>query len=56
MRGQGIYADEMAKLFQLACRKAGINKRWPELTTKYFRRPGTTQLSLFGVNGSFGDG
>ena len=48
MRGQGIYADEMAKLFQLACRKAGIDKRWPELTTKYFRRPPTTpQLNFF---------
>ncbi len=48
MRGEGIFADEMAKLFQLACRKAGISKRWPELTTKHFRRPPTTpQLSLF---------
>jgi len=56
MRGQGIYADEMAKLFEIACLKAGINKRWPDLSTKYFRRPGAAQLSLFGVNGSFGDG
>lgn len=47
MRGQGIFADEMAKLFQLACKRAGINKRWPELTTRYFRRPGATQLGLF---------
>lgn len=48
MRGEGIFADEMAKLFQLACRKAGINKRWPELSTKCFRRPPTTpQLNLF---------
>jgi DNA repair photolyase len=48
MRGEGIFADEMAKLFQLAKKKAGINKRWPELTTKHFRRPPTTpQLSLF---------
>jgi len=47
MRGEGIYADEMAKLFQLALKKAGINKRWPELTTEYFRRAGTGQLSLF---------
>jgi DNA repair photolyase len=48
MRGEGIFADEMAKLFQLACRKAGINKRWPELSTKCFRRsPTTPQLNLF---------
>jgi DNA repair photolyase len=47
MRGQGIYAEQMAELFQLAIKKAGIDKRWPELTTKHFRRPGVTQLSLF---------
>jgi DNA repair photolyase len=50
MRGEGIYAEQMADLFQLACRKAGINKRWPELTTKHFRRPGVSQLSLFELN------
>src|SRR5262249_34128839 len=32
MRGQGIYTEQMAELFQLAIKKAGINKRWPELT------------------------
>lgn len=48
MRGEGIFAAQMAELFQLACKKAGINKRWPDLTTKHFRRPGTSQLSLFG--------
>ncbi len=47
MRGEGIFADEMAKLFQLACKKAGIEKRWPDLTVKHFRRPGAAQLSLF---------
>ena len=47
MRGEGIFAEQMTELFQLACKKAGIDKRWPELTTKYFRRPGTTQLDLF---------
>jgi DNA repair photolyase len=47
MRGEGIFAQQMTELFQLGCKKAGINKRWPELTTKHFRRPGRTQLSLF---------
>src|ERR671918_2255785 len=47
MRGEGIFAQQMAELFQLATKKAGINKRWPELTTKHFRQPGTSQLSLF---------
>ena len=47
MRGEGIFAQQMNELFQLACKKAGINKRWPELTTKHFRRPVLSQLSLF---------
>lgn len=47
MRGEGIYAEEMAQLFQLACKKAGIHRRWPELTTNHFRRPGAAQLGLF---------
>jgi DNA repair photolyase len=47
MRGEGIFAEQMAELFQLARKKAGIDKRWPELTTKHFRRPGTPQLSFF---------
>ena len=53
MRGEGIFAQQMAELFQIACKKAGINKRWPEFTTKYFRRPGSHQLSLFETE-SFG--
>ena len=47
MRGEGIYAEQMAKLFQLARRKSGITERWPKLTTEHFRRPGIDQLKLF---------
>jgi hypothetical protein len=47
MRGEGIFAEQMAELFQLACKKAGISKRWPELTTKHFLRPSESQLDLF---------
>lgn len=47
MRGQGIFADQMAELFQLARKKSGIKERWPKLTTEYFRRPGIDQMSLF---------
>ncbi|HEY7320135.1 MAG TPA: PA0069 family radical SAM protein [Candidatus Binatia bacterium] len=47
MRGEGIFARQMAELFQLACKKAGINKRWPELATKHFLRPAGLQLDLF---------
>jgi DNA repair photolyase len=47
MRGQGIFADQMAELFQLARKKSGISERWPKLTTEHFRRPGRDQLRLF---------
>ena len=47
MRGEGIYAEQMAKLFQLARKKSGIAGRWPKLTTEHFRRLGKDQLSLF---------
>ena len=47
MRGQGVYAEQMADLFQLACKKAGIAQCRPELTTKHFRGGGVRQLGLF---------
>ena len=47
MRGEGVYADQMAKLFDLARRRSGISERWPKLTTEHFRRPGADQLQLF---------
>ncbi|HWO43888.1 MAG TPA: PA0069 family radical SAM protein [Candidatus Eisenbacteria bacterium] len=48
MRGEGVYAEQMAELFRLACKKAGIGKRWPDLTTEHFRRPSSSpQLGLF---------
>ena len=48
MRGEGIFAEQMTELFQLACKKAGITKRWPDFTTKHFRRPAVSpQLNLF---------
>ena len=48
MRGEGIFARQMADLFQLACKKAGIEHRRPELSTAHFLRGGgTRQLNLF---------
>ena len=47
MRGQGIYAEQMASLFQLAQKKSGITQRWPKLTTENFRRPEKDQMNLF---------
>jgi len=47
MRGEGIYAEQMRELFQLAQKRSGITRRWPKLTTEHFRRPAKDQLSLF---------
>ncbi len=47
MTGEGIFAEQIAGLFSLACRKAGIVARGPALSTTAFRRPICTQRSLF---------
>jgi DNA repair photolyase len=47
MRGEGVYADQIASLFEVARRKSGLDKRDFELSTKAFRRPGENQLLLF---------
>jgi DNA repair photolyase len=46
MKGEGIFADQIARLFDVACRKAGWSGREPELSTACFRRPGGAQLEL----------
>jgi DNA repair photolyase len=47
MRGEGVLAEQIAHLFALGCRRAGIDKRFPHLSTAAFRRPGGTQRLLF---------
>jgi hypothetical protein len=47
MRGEGISADQIDKLFDVARRKVGIVERGGELSTAAFRRPGGAQLQLF---------
>jgi hypothetical protein len=47
MRGEGIFAETIRKVFALGCRRAGIPKRGPQLSAAAFRRPGGTQLLLF---------
>ena len=47
MRGEGIFAEQMVELFQVACKKAGISERGPLLSTEHFRRPSGSQLNLF---------
>lgn len=46
MRGEGIFADQIGQLFDVARRKAGIAERGWELSAAHFRRPGGKQLEL----------
>ena len=48
MRGEGIFAEHIAQLFSISCRRAGIEgKRFPKLSTAAFRRTGEIQPRLF---------
>jgi DNA repair photolyase len=47
MQGEGKIAESIRDLFELACRKYGLNRKEVELATRHFRRPDTTQLSMF---------
>ena len=44
---EGIFAEQIAQMFEVARRKAGFKNDYAELSTAAFRRPGGTQLSLF---------
>jgi len=46
MRGEGIFADQIESLFDVACRRHGIANDHPPLSTAAFRRPGAEQLSM----------
>ena len=46
MTGEGPAAAQVQRLFEVACRRAGISRDWPELSTAAFRRPGGTQLEM----------
>ena len=45
--GEGIFAEQIAQMFEVARRKAGISNADAGLSTAAFRRAGGTQLSLF---------
>lgn len=49
MRGEGAFAEQIRSMFQIACRRAGIDSGGPELSTAAFRRPSEPQLKLFGA-------
>ena len=47
MTGEGVYAEQVAALFDHARRKAGLAESSPELSTNAFRIPPGPQLTLF---------
>ena len=46
-RGEGIFADEIAQLFSVSARRAGLNRERRPLSTGAFRRPGPAQLDFW---------
>ena len=46
MSGEGIFAEQISRLFLVACRRAGGMDHEPDLSTACFRRPGSAQLEL----------
>jgi DNA repair photolyase len=45
-RGKGIFAEQIAAIFDVTCRKLGFNERSMELSTEHFRRV-TPQQTLW---------
>jgi len=46
MRGEGIFADQMSSLFDVACRKHGLAGSLPDLSAAAFRRVSSHQPEL----------
>jgi DNA repair photolyase len=46
MKGQGVFADQISRMFHVARRKAGLPEDGPELSTAGFRRPTGAQLEF----------
>lgn len=46
-KGEGIFAEQVAKMFEIACRKNGIDKNRVNLSTDKFNNPYKKQLELF---------
>jgi DNA repair photolyase len=46
MKGSGVYAENMQRIFKIFSEKYGLNKDYPDLSTDHFKRP-QNQLSLF---------
>ena len=47
LKGEGVYAEQIGRLFSLTRKKYNLSDGWPQLSTAAFRRPFPTQASLF---------
>jgi DNA repair photolyase len=47
MRGHGPVAEQIRQLFDVGCRRAGLTRTYPELSTAAFRRSDRRQLELW---------
>jgi DNA repair photolyase len=52
MRGEGTMAESLRALFELMCRRHGLNRERRELSTARFRRNGSAQPELFDEPGA----
>lgn len=48
MRGEGVFADQIAALFRISARRHGLDAPARPLSIDHFQRPGGAQLDLFG--------
>ncbi len=48
MTGEGVFAQQIADLFTVARRRAGLAEHWPTLSTAAFRSPWGVQQTIFG--------
>jgi DNA repair photolyase len=46
MRGAGIFAEQIRRVFDVTARRAGLNREEIRLSTAHFRRPGGVQLEM----------
>jgi DNA repair photolyase len=46
MRGEGIFAEQISRMFDVACRKVGLPDERLELSAASFRRPGGSQMEF----------
>jgi DNA repair photolyase len=50
MQGEGVFAEQISQMFEIACRKHRLNHHRIELSTGRFRVPAGPQLLLFQEN------